>query len=298
MSILDQYVSTGPGVQNAIDLFKGEWPSKLPGKLGIVGDGPATLFEDDRVKWVVDTLGGIKGQKVLELGPLEGGHTYMLEQAGASSIVAVEANTRAYLKCLIVKELLEMKRASFLCGDFMEYLRHSRTKYDLCFASGVLYHMQNPVELLALAAKSSDRLFLWTHYYDAGVLDNPVIAHKFPSSQPGEYEGFKHTLYRYEYEAALNWTGFCGGSAPFSHWLSKDDILNCLRNFGLTEITIGQDSLTAHPHGPQFTLVATRLGKNIPDKTLVSEVKKEVTARLGQVNSKLGSVKSYISKKR
>lgn len=85
---------------------------------------------------------------VLELGPLEAGHTYMLEKMGARSIVAVEANSRAYLKCLIVKELFELKRAKFLLGDFVAYLKNNTRHFDLCLASGVLYHMQNPAELL------------------------------------------------------------------------------------------------------------------------------------------------------
>ena len=53
---------------------------------------------------------------MLELGPLEGAHTYMLDRAGASEVVAIEGNTRAFLKCLITKELLSMPSARFLVG--------------------------------------------------------------------------------------------------------------------------------------------------------------------------------------
>ncbi len=35
---------------------------------------------------------------ILELGPLEGAHTYQLR------ILAIEANAEAFLKCLVVKE--------------------------------------------------------------------------------------------------------------------------------------------------------------------------------------------------
>ena len=45
------------------------------------------------------------GKTVLELGPLEGAHTYQLHQRGAN-IVAVEASKQAYLKCLITKEIV------------------------------------------------------------------------------------------------------------------------------------------------------------------------------------------------
>jgi SAM-dependent methyltransferase len=80
---------------------------------------------------------------VLELGPLEGGHSFMFERLGAREVIAIEANPRAYLKCLIIKELLDLRRVRFLCGDFLEYLRADGTDFDLVFASGVLYHMRN-----------------------------------------------------------------------------------------------------------------------------------------------------------
>ena len=73
--------------------------------------------------WLVEQLGGVRDLSILELGPLEGGHTYWLEKMGAKSILALEANTRAFLKCLVVKEVYGLERAKFLCGDFMGFLR-------------------------------------------------------------------------------------------------------------------------------------------------------------------------------
>jgi hypothetical protein len=145
MSILDQYTHAAPSPQAAIDIFKGEWTSQLP--LPDLNSGSLPVFEDPRIEWAVAQMGGVKGKTVLELGPLEGGHTYMLERLGAKSVVAVEANARAYLKCLIVKELLGLERAQFLYGDFLEYLRQTSPKFDVCIASGVLYHMREPIEL-------------------------------------------------------------------------------------------------------------------------------------------------------
>jgi hypothetical protein len=208
--------------------------------------------------WAAEQLGGFEGKSVLELGPLEAGHTYMLERGGAASITAVEGNRRAFLKCLIIKELLGLRRAQFLCGDFVEYLRRERTRFDVCIASGVLYHMVNPAELLALLARSSDRAYIWTHYYDKeSIAAKPALIAKLPSSHVAEYEGFRHTLYRYEYQTALEWAGFCGGSAPFSHWLSRADIFACLRHFGLTDIRVAFDE-PDHVNGPSVALVALR----------------------------------------
>ncbi|MGI9106620.1 MAG: class I SAM-dependent methyltransferase [Pyrinomonadaceae bacterium] len=195
---------------------------------------------------------------MIELGPLEAGHTYMLEKRAARSILAIEANTRAYLKCLIVKEVLHLTRARFLLGNFVEYLRGSNERYDLCLASGVLYHMTNPVELIHLISKTSDKVLLWTHYFDQETMrSNSHLSKKLPETIASEYRGFAHSLHRYEYLEALNWSGFCGGSAPHSFWMSKTEILACLRYFGFHDLRIEFDTL-AHPNGPAFCVLGIK----------------------------------------
>lgn len=254
----DQYVTAAPDAQNALDIFRGEWSSRLPGLFADLEAGSARLFEDDRITWAASECGGFAGKQVLELGPLEAGHTFMIEQLGAESIVAVEANTRAYLKCLIVKEILDLRRARFLCGDFVAYLRTAEKRFDLCIASGVLYHMQNPVELIALLSRVCDRVFIWTHYYDEEVFaGNAEIAGKITASAAAEYEGFHHTLHQYNYQDARTWAAFCGGSGQISQWMTRADILRCLDHYGFTDLRINFDH-PHHPNGPSFAVLAIR----------------------------------------
>ncbi len=257
--ILDQYVTTAPSVETAVNIFAGEWSSVFPAPYETLTKGTAKLFEDPRITWFIEAVGGVEGKTVLELGPLEGGHSYMLEQAGAAQVTAIEANTRAYLKCLVTKELFNLQRVRFLCGDFIEYLRQTDSKTDLCLASGVLYHMVNPVELLALLAQHcQSSLMIWTHYYDPTIISNSSVhAPKFREKLESEFMGFTHTLHRREYETALNWSGFCGGSASYSYWLLKEDILQALQHFGFGNIRINFDT-PDHPNGPAFALVADR----------------------------------------
>ncbi|MEG4232669.1 hypothetical protein QUA40_11235 [Microcoleus sp. Pol11C3] len=100
--------------------------------------GTIPLFEDNRITWAIEQLKGVQSKHIIELVPLEAGHTYMLEKLGASSISAIEANSRAYLKCLIVKEVMKLQKAHLLYGDCVEYLRSSHNKFDVCLASGIL----------------------------------------------------------------------------------------------------------------------------------------------------------------
>ena len=253
-----RYVTASPTPQNAIDIFKGEWRSRLPEPLAHLNVGELALFEDSRIQWFIETIGQLEGLTVLELGPLEGAHSYMLEKCSAESIISIEANTQAYLKCLIVKELLGLKRVRFLCGNFVEYLRETQTPtFDLCLASGVLYHLQNPAEVIALLARRCLKsLFLWTHYYDEMLVSkNPEVARRHTGRVEAVYEGFQHSLYRYEYQEARYMFGFSGAGTTYSHWMSRDDILRCLKHFGFVDFQIGFDE-PEHPHGPAFALIA------------------------------------------
>jgi hypothetical protein len=255
-TINDSYITIAPSGQNAVDIFRGQWASALPTALGVKA-GAAPLFDDRRISWAIEQFGGVKDQRVLELGPLEGGHSYMLAAAGAE-VLAVESNTRAYLRCLVAKELTGTESVRFQLGDFMAYLQACADRFDVCVASGVLYHMRNPVETLACTAKVAKKLFLWTHYYDAEVLaaraDTPA---RFGAATPAEFAGFAHTLHRHVYGAALDQAGFCGGDAPYSNWLSRDDLLGGLAHVGWRVEAIAFED-PQHPNGPALALTATR----------------------------------------
>lgn len=254
----DYYVMKTPNPQNAVDIFKGEWASQFPAEAGSIDAGAIPLFEDERIHWFVESIGGVRGQSVLELGPLEGGHSYMLERAGAASIVAIEANSRAYLKCLVTKEIVQLNQTRFLCGDFMEYLQDdSCPHYDICLASGVLYHLLNPVELIRLLAqRQTKHVLLWTHYYDGEYVRKKGLRRRFPSSHSSDCGGFAHTLHRQEYGIGTRLLGFCGGGAAYSHWITRDNLIGCLQHFGYKNVRINFDHHD-HPNGPAIAIAAS-----------------------------------------
>jgi SAM-dependent methyltransferase len=180
MSDFKHFFGVAPSDQNALDLFAGEWSSQPPASRPELKAGVTPLFDDPRISWAHHKLiemgleGGVTNRDVLELGPLEGGHTYLLDRLGAKSVTAVEANARAYLKCLIAKETFGMPHARFLLGDCLAYLKTGDTVFDVGIACGILYHLTNPVELLELLGRRSRALFLWTVFYDPDfVTQNP-----------------------------------------------------------------------------------------------------------------------------
>jgi hypothetical protein len=252
-SILDAYTSQAPTPQLTVDIFKNEWSSKLPGGLR---SGAADLFNVDRVRWPHQCF-DICGKSVLELGPLEGGGTFALHQLGARKITAIEANSRAYLKCLIIKELYNLERAHFLYGDMIRYLETTNETFDLIFASGVLYHMTEPLKLLWLIKHHSNRCYIWTHYYDHDVLRRAYgdkFSTRFGEPKIAEYAGYRCEAYEQYYAEALDWQGYCGGNAPSSFWLGRNDILNFLEHIGFKKLEISGEEL--HEFGPCFSISA------------------------------------------
>lgn len=257
--VTDEYESGAPSPQRALDLYAGEWASRLPAGFSHLAAGQIPLFEDSRLFWALERLGGVAGAHVLELGPLEGGHTWQLEQQGAARITAIEANRRAFLKCLVMKEVVGTSRARFLLGDFVAYLRTTpEARFDVGIASGVLYHMPDPVELLARLARACDRLFLWTHYYDGALVRRrPEVAARFRTPESRTFDDFPHTLHPHWYQAARFTPGFCGSGETHPRWMTRGEIIGALRHFGHDRVEVGIEE-PDHPHGPALALVSSR----------------------------------------
>jgi hypothetical protein len=258
MKVLDNYTTDAPSHQAILDLFQGEWSSKMPAESKLVTvPGNAALFEDPRVHWAIDAVGGVADKTVLELGPLEGAHTYMLHMAGAKKITSIEANTKAFLKCLCVKEIFSLNRANFLLGDFVPFLHSVNRQFDVCLASGVLYHMTDPLLLLDSLSKVADSLVLWTHYYDKMIAEKSADRHRFEEPEIIEWREQNFTLHKRHYGEALDWGGFCGGSKSFAKWMTRDGILTSLKTLGYSSLKIAFETRN-HPHGPCFAVCAQK----------------------------------------
>jgi hypothetical protein len=176
-------------------------------------------------------------------------------------VLAIESNTKAWMRCLIVKNHLDMRNATFLLGDFQQYLSaySPPPHFNFVLASGVLYHMTDPVRLLLNIARAADAIGLWTHYFDKNVLgakENVQGKFSFEPRLITTPRGRAVRYYEQAYLQALDWTGFCGGSAPGSVWMARDDILDVLGDEGFACETGIED--IDHPNGPAFCVFAQR----------------------------------------
>jgi hypothetical protein len=259
---LVEYTSFEPHPLNALALFRDQWSSKFPNQSEVTGPGPHELFDDARINHLFSLLGDCKDWNVLELGPLEGGHSYMFNSR-VRSVMSIEANRNAFLKCLIVKNLFNLGNVDFYWGDFTK-LRKSKN-FDLVLAVGVLYHMEKPVELLEQISGLSDRVFFWTHYFEPDVSKwdpnlQDLIGTKWDTQSTEIHSGEKLKNVRvvpYLYQESLGWAGFCGGPATQSRWIYKEDLIKSLKLLGYSRIEISFD-MPSHPNGPAFCVFAER----------------------------------------
>lgn len=253
----DQYCNEMPSHQNAIDILPG-WNSAFPGGLKLKA-GNHALFADQRVDWAVKQAGSIQDLKVLEVGPLEGMHTYMLNKHRPASIDAIEANKQCFLRCLVTKEVIGIDRAHFYLGDALKWLETEERHYDLAVASGVLYHMPDPGHFLSQLTRRCDQLFIWTHFFDAKAMPNDDPRRKAFNGNVEErtIAGVPVRYYERHYFNANATKEFCGGMKDRHYWMGRDDIIDLIRALGFSDIRITQEDPN-HRGGPCFCVFAKR----------------------------------------
>jgi SAM-dependent methyltransferase len=256
MKINDNYVADAPAPENAVKLFSGRWSSRIPGFEAVSGDIP--LFQDHRIQWWMDHRGDwFDGQSVLELGPLESGHTHMLTSAGAS-VLGIEASSEAFLKSLVVKEVLGLDRVRFLLGDFDQFLETTDQRFDAVLACGVLYHMHDPLQTLQNIIRVTDEVFIWSHFFVESAMPLGDNRRRFFTEDVvvRERNGETMTYHPQIYPEDTTTVGFIGGVLSGSSWVDRDEVVALFERHGfVVSVTHVHDE---HPNGPAASLHARR----------------------------------------
>lgn len=243
---LPRFVGAQPRPENALRLRAGTW------RFGIDAmDIPALrahAAKDIRPQWSAEVFPGFESFRVIELGPQDGLITAGLEAFGVGSIVAIEANVDAFLHCLILKNALGL-RATYLLGDFLAYLNAPDTEADLIYASGVLYHLEDPVAFLRRCAAVAPHVYLWTFFYD----EDAVRAHEYESGQFVARSGHSamdqnFSYFKREYDDGIRGQAtFSGGIKRFANWMTLEDIERALIAAGYTIMRRVPDSYSGMP---------------------------------------------------
>ena len=255
MSIRDSYETRMPTKQNIFDRFKGNFATNFP---GVDTGGTVPLTMDPKIDWCHEMF-NLENKKILECGPLELGHSYMMNRFGCKEITAVENNWYCYLKCLAVKDSFKLNNIELLFGDVIEYLKKTTNKFDFVLCSGILYHLPNPIELILLISLVTKKVFIWTHIYDE---KSTTMKIQNINGTQIEYDGEVYSGGRQTYKdggnSALE-SVYCGGKFKISFWISEEGLYKALKKYGFNNIQKNEKLCDLnHKFGPCISICASK----------------------------------------
>lgn len=213
---------------------------------------------DARPRFCAEAFPNFENLRILELGPSDGYNTAGLETQGATNITSIDGNAGAFMRCLIMKNAFDLK-AKFLLGDFLSYIGGPGTSFDLVYASGVLYHLLDPIAFIERCSEIAPHLFLWTFHYN----EDEIAKHDYERNwfKPAENEtkqwrGRDFVYHRRYYEMSIvEGATYAGGLTRYSHWLTLDDIFAVLNMAGYRVIRTVPDGFSGIP---AMNILATR----------------------------------------
>jgi SAM-dependent methyltransferase len=170
-----------------------------------------------------------EGLTLADLGSLEGGYAAEFARAGFE-VTGFEARMSNHANAVQLRDALGLPNLNFVQGDVRDTLRGD--EFDVTFCSGLLYHLDKPVEFINLLGRvTRQMLILNTHYSLEG-------GHPESSHHPGSYceygnhvnEGRSGHWYR---ESKSRWDSF-GNESSF--WLRKDELIASLKEAGFYKV--------------------------------------------------------------
>lgn len=176
---------------------------------------------------------------ILELGSLEGAHTFLLAaRPGVKRVLGLEGREANLGKARLVQELLHAGNVEFSKANLEHAALASFGTFDAVFCSGLLYHLPEPWKLIEQLPAVAPHLFIWTQY----AAENE--AHDVGRGLRGKIHGEGGP------DEPLS------GMSATATWLTLDSLRELLVSSGYRKVEIIHDD-PRHPNGPAVTIGAT-----------------------------------------
>ena len=175
------------------------------------------------------------GDKIADLGCLEGGYAAALAAAGYD-VLGVEARHRNYARCEYVRSRLDVPGLGFVRDDARNLSGYGQ--FDGVFCCGLLYHLDRPSQFLAMLGKVTRRVLIVQSHY-AAVPDT-------------EHEGRRGRWENDSPAEGVPW-GSHGNTASF--WLAKGDLLQAIADAGFSCVWEQHDYRTSIATGVHIDLL-------------------------------------------
>lgn len=181
-----------------------------------------------------------QAKTILELGSLEGAHSFILaERPGVERVLALEGREANLRKARFVQELLGIRNVQFAQANLENADLRRLGTFDAVFCCGLLYHLPEPWRLLEQLPAVAPVLFIWTQY----AAENEARAIGRGLRGKTHIEGGA--------EEPLS------GLSATATWLTLQSLRDLLRDVGYQRVDVIFDD-PAHPNGPAVTIGARR----------------------------------------
>jgi SAM-dependent methyltransferase len=191
---------------------------------------------DVRLRWLQQHFP--EARSILELGSLEGGHSFALASwPHVDQVVAVEGRQANLKRARFVQSVLGQDKVRFVQANLERLDLSSLGRFDAVLCLGLLYHLPQPWRLLRRIGRVARGLLLWTHYCED----------QRASVTREHYRGRLYREWFFAFEAL-------SGLSPASFWPTREALLLMLSESGFTRTVILEDD-PRHEHGPAITLV-------------------------------------------
>jgi hypothetical protein len=185
---------------------------------------------------------------ILELGSLEGAHSFSLAQRpGVKRVVALEGREFNLRKARFVQELLHISNVEFAQANLENSDLTAFGTFDAVFCSGLIYHLPEPWKLISQLPALAPNLFIWTHY--AADADAETVS-----------EGLRGKIH-----AEGGAADPLSGMSATATWLTLESLITLLTKSGYADVEVIANE-PAHTNGPAVTIVATTSPANPPSR--------------------------------
>ena len=190
---------------------------------------------------LIDRAGGsLGGKRVLDVGCLEGGYTVTFARLGARESIGLEVRESNLQRCRFLQEQLGLDNVRFVKQDARTISPQTLGTFDAIFASGLLYHLDEPVDFLCRAHDlTTDLLLLDTH-----VASPHAWAHACSDRLTSRTWKERSYAGREMYDCPadltpaqvdrLHWSSY--GNA-ISFWLTEDSLVQALWDVGFPYVS-------------------------------------------------------------
>jgi len=177
---------------------------------------------------------------ILELGSLEGGHTFALaKHPGVERVLGLEARDFNIARAMFAKSVLKIENVDFVQANLEEMPLSWFGQFDAIFCSGLMYHLPRPWELPIHMAQVTRSVYLSTHYATT----------EQTQEQRGSYVGCFYT------ESGLQ--DPLSGMSEQSFWPTLEGLERMFHDAGFHDFRVMSKN-TQHPHGALVNAVITR----------------------------------------